>query len=275
MGQPGYDRFSSHDGTSLAYRVNGQGLPVVLVHGYTLTSTTNFATHYHGEGSGQLVAAAGPTIESALVGAGCQVVMLDSRGHGHSGRPRNSDNYSLEICADDVRALVAHVGLDRAALVGYSVGAWISCHLLADTWVSGVALCGIGSDVIEGQDPEFFGTWLATVSRCFLEDCWDDYPDFRFLRAWAQLDDSGPDFEALGMFGRGLRPIPVAVLASAPTSVPVMVLNGGADDGATDELDFARFLPGAHRAVAGQGDHINAPSDPPFHADLVRFILNL
>ena len=70
MGQPGYDRFSAHDGTSLAYRVNGQGIPVVLLHGYTLTSTTNFATHYRDRGSGQLVAAAGPTIESALSARG-------------------------------------------------------------------------------------------------------------------------------------------------------------------------------------------------------------
>jgi pimeloyl-ACP methyl ester carboxylesterase len=241
MGQPGYDRFSSHDGTLLAYRVNGQGMPVVLLHGYTLTSTTNSATHYRDQGSGQLVAAAGPTIEGALVGAGFQVVMLDSRGHGHSGRPHDRDSYSLEMCADDVRALVAHLGVDRAALVGYSVGAWISCHLLADTWVFGAALCGIHSRVVEGQHPEF-GTWMATMSRCFLEGCWDEYPDFQILRAWAQLDGSGPDFEALGMFARGLRPIPAAILASAPASVPVMVLNGGADDGATDELDFARFV---------------------------------
>jgi pimeloyl-ACP methyl ester carboxylesterase len=275
MGQPDYDRFSSRDGTSLAYRVSGQGTPVVLVHGYTLTSTTNFATHYRDDGSCQLVAADGPTVESALVGAGCRVVMLDMRGHGHSGRPRDSDSYSLEICADDVRALVTHVGLDRAALIGYSVGAWISCHLLADPWVSGAALCGIGSHAIEGQDPEFFGTWLATGSRCFLEGCWDEYPDLQILRMWAQLDDSGPDFEALGMFARGLRPIPVAVLASAPTSAPVMILNGGADECATDELDFARFLPGADRVVAGQGRHGNATSDPLFHAELTRFILSL
>ena len=98
MGQPGYDRFSAHDGTSLAYRVNGHGIPVVLLHGYTLTSTINFATHYRDQGSGQLVAAAGPTIESALVGAGFQVVMLDCRGHGHSGRPHDRDSYSLEMC---------------------------------------------------------------------------------------------------------------------------------------------------------------------------------
>ena len=75
------------------------------------------------------------------------------------------------------------------------------------------------------------------------------------------------------MFALGLRPIPAAVLSSA--SVPVMVLNGGADDGATDELDFARFLPGARRVVAGQGHHGNAPSDPLFHAELVRFVLSL
>jgi len=77
------------------------------------------------------------------------------------------------------------------------------------------------------------------------------------------------------MFALGLRPIPAAVLSSAPASVPVMVLNGGADDGAAAELDFARFLPGARRVVVGQGHHGNAPSDPLFHAELVRFVRSL
>lgn len=272
MGQPGYDRFSSNDGTSLAYRVNGAGPPVVLVHGYTVTSTTNFATHYRDDGAGQLVAAAGPTIETALIGAGCQVIMLDLRGHGHSARPHDPDSYSLEICADDVRALVTQLGLHRAALAGYSIGAWISCHLLADSWVSAAALCGFGAAAVEGQDPEF-DAYMATVSKCFLEGCWDDYPDHQIHRAWAQLDDSSPDFEALGLFARGTRPIPARVLATAPASLPVMILNGGADYDAGDEEDLARLIPAARWAVAGQGHHGIAPSDPLFHAELVRFLL--
>jgi pimeloyl-ACP methyl ester carboxylesterase len=265
-----YEKFSSHDGTSIAYRVSGEGQPVVLVHGYTVTSTVNFATHYSDDGSGRLAEADGPTVESALVDAGCEVTMLDLRGHGRSDRPNDAGRYSMQRFADDVRALVSHVGIGQAALVGYSFGASISCHLLADSWVSRAALCGMPSDNVEGEDPEFY-TDRSILAECFLHDRWDDHPDYKVMREFARLDASGPDFTALGLVAaHALRPIPVAILASA--SLPVLVLNGGADTGAANDHDLSRFIPGARRVVAGTGHHGNAPSDPKFQAEIVRFV---
>jgi pimeloyl-ACP methyl ester carboxylesterase len=272
MAQPAYDRFTSSDGLSLAYRVSGEGAPVVLVHGYTVTSTTNFATHYRDDGSGRLVQADGPTIESALAAAGCQVAMLDLRGHGHSDRPHDADRYRIEAFADDVRALVSHLGISHAALIGYSFGSWISCRLLSDPWVSRAVLCGVASNSVAGEDPEFEAT-NAIMAECFLHDRWDEHPDYKTLRAWARLDRSGPDFIALGLVAaNALRAVPAATLASA--SAPVLVLNGGSDDGAADDKDLSRFIPGARRVVAGNSHHGNAPSDPLFQAELVRFVLN-
>lgn len=272
MARPAYQRFTASDGVSLAYRVSGEGAPVVLVHGYTVTSTTNFATHYGGDGSGRLVETDGPTIEGALAAAGFQVAMLDLRGHGHSDRPHEADRYSMDIYADDVRALVSHLGISRAALIGYSFGAWISCRLLSDPWVSRAALCGIASDCVAGEDPEF-DTWTAIMAECFLHDRWDEHPDYKSLRAWARLHGSDPDFLALGLVAaHALRAVPAATLASA--SLPVLVLNGGTDGGAADDQDLSRFIPGARRVVAGDGHHGNAPSDPLFQTELVRFVLD-
>jgi pimeloyl-ACP methyl ester carboxylesterase len=271
MALASYDRFTSHDGTSLAYRVSGEGTPVVLVHGYTVTSTTNFATHYADNGSGRLVEADGPTIESALLEAGCQVAMLDLRGHGHSDRPHEADRYSMEIFTDDVRAFVLHLGISQAAVIGYSFGSMISCHLLTDPWVSRAALGGISSANVAGEDPEFEAE-RAIMAECFLHGTWDKHPDYKQNRAWARLGSSDPDFTALGLVAaNALSPVPAAVLAAA--SKPVLVLNGGTDHGAADDHDLSRFIPGARRAVAGNGHHGNAPSDPLFQAELVRFVL--
>lgn len=270
MAQPPYDRFQSADGVSIAYRVSGHGVPVIAVHGYTVTSTTNLASHYRYDGSGRLVEAPGPTIESALTDAGAQVVMLDLRGHGHSARPHEAGSYGLDKCADDVRSLVAHLGLEKAALVGYSMGAWICCHLLSDPWVSKAALCGVGTFYVEGQWPDF-DSEVAALSKCFLDDQWDNRPDLNFYRACAELDHCGPDFTALGLFAAAARPVPRSMLA-APSSVPVMVLNGGADWGADPGDDLTRFIPGACRVVAGDSHHGTAPSDPRFQTELVRFI---
>ena len=106
-----YDSFTSHDGLPIAYRVSGSGPPVVLIHGHSLTSTINFATHYTRREDGQVEATAGPTIESALVDAGFEVVMFDLRRHGDFAKPHDPSRYSMDAHVGDVRALVEHLSL--------------------------------------------------------------------------------------------------------------------------------------------------------------------
>jgi hypothetical protein len=151
------------------------------------------------------------------------------------------------------------------------MGAWIGCHLLSDPWVSKAALCGVGTFYVEGQRPDF-DSEMAALSECFLDGRWDDHPDLKVFRVFAELDHRGPDFTALGLFTAAARPIPLSMLA-APNTPPVMVLNGGADMGADPGDDLTRFIPGAHRIVVGDSHHGTAPSDPRFQAELVRFIV--
>jgi pimeloyl-ACP methyl ester carboxylesterase len=263
MPQPAYDHFTSHDGLTIAYRVSGHGRPVVLLHGFTVTSTVNFATHYAYADDGGLEATAGPTVESALLDAGFQVVMYDLRGHGHSGKPHDPGRYSMDAHVGDVQALAGHLALDRLALVGYSLGSMIAGRLLGSSWVSAAALCGVDSSFVEGEDDlQFMADW----ARCFSEGCWDDYPELRFGRTWAELSGN-TDFMALAAVARGVRGIPKEILSAA--TMPVLVLNGGADGGAAD---FTPFVRGARCAVAGQGDHSTAFSDPLFHSELASFL---
>jgi pimeloyl-ACP methyl ester carboxylesterase len=263
-----YDSFTSHDGLPIAYRVNGSGRPVVLIHGYSVTSTVNFATHYTRREDGQMQATAGPTIESALLDAGFQAVMFDLRGHGHSAKPHDPSRYSMDAHVGDVTALVEHLSLDRPAVVGYSLGAMIAGRLLTASWVATAALCGAASDHVEGEDQPLLDA-LAIGAQCFIEGCWDDHPDLGYLRMWATLDPN-PDFLALAEAGRGARGTPKEILKAA--TMPVLILNGPGDESATHEYDLSPFIPGARRAVAGDGDHGTAPSDPLFQAELVRFL---
>lgn len=267
MPEPAYDHFTTHDGLPIAYRVSGHGRPVVLIHGGTVTSTVNYATHSAFDGDGRLVTADGPTVESALLDAGFQVVMYDLRGHGHSAKPHDPASCTMDAHVGDVQALVGHLSLDRPAVVGYSLGAMIAGRLLGSSWVSAAALCGTGSFHVEGDDDL---AWWADLARCFSEGCWDEYPDLGILRSTAELSGNH-DFTALSAVVRGVRGIPKAVLSAA--TMPVLVLNGGADDGAADEYDLTPFVPGARRAVAGDGDHMIAPSDPLFHSALTSFLL--
>jgi pimeloyl-ACP methyl ester carboxylesterase len=267
MPGPAYDHFTTHDGLPIAYRVSGHGRPVVLIHGYTVTSTVNFATHYAFADGGGLEAAAGPTVESALRDAGFQVVLYDLRGHGRSAKPHDPACYSMDAHVGDVKALVKHLSLDCPALVGYSLGSMIAARLLGFRWVSAAVLCGTGSYFVEGEEDLEDG-W-ADVARCFSEGCWDDYPDLKIFRTWAELGED-PDFLALAAVGRSVRGMPKEILSA--TTMPVLVLNGGADDGASDQFDLTRFVPAARRAVAGTGDHSVAPSDPLFQSEIASFL---
>jgi pimeloyl-ACP methyl ester carboxylesterase len=265
-----YETFASHDGVSIAFRTSGEGPPVVLVHGYTVTSTVNFATHYSESETGRVVPGAGPTVETALVDAGHRVVLYDLRGHGHSGKPHDVDSYSFDAHVGDLRDVIDQLGLEAPALVGYSLGAMIAAHVLCETTFSRVALCGVGSLHIAGEPgSERLDEMSTVVADCFLNDAWQEHPEAKPYRAFARLGES-PDFLALGAAGRALRSVPKELVEDP--KVPVLVLNGGRDLGADEQYDLARLIPGALGVVAGGGDHGSAPSDPAFQQALVSFL---
>ena len=141
----------------------------------------------------------------------------------------------------------------------------IAGRLLSLPWVSAAALCGTGSHFVEGELD--LAGW-ADIARCFSEGCWGDYPDLEGYRSLAEL--FGADFIALGAVARGMRGIPKDILSAV--TMPVLVLNGGADRGGADEHDLTPFVSGARRAVAGDGDHLTAFSDPLFHSELASFL---
>lgn len=55
-----------------------------------------------------------------------QVLVLDHRGHGRSEAPRDRSAYGVPRMADDVEALIAHVGFERYHLAGHSMGGAIA-----------------------------------------------------------------------------------------------------------------------------------------------------
>lgn len=90
----------SADGTSIAWSSNGDGPPVVLVHGITESAAT-FA----------------PVTDR--LSDSHRVITLDLRGHGESGR---ASAYDLGAMAGDVAAVIAASGIERPHLVGHSLG---------------------------------------------------------------------------------------------------------------------------------------------------------
>ncbi len=101
-------------GVSLDVQVAGEGRPVVLVHGFPDTQ--------------RLWSKQVP----ALVDAGFQVITYDQRGYGASDKPEGVDAYSIPFLAIDLTAILDHLGLEKAHLVGHDWGAavvWATASL--------------------------------------------------------------------------------------------------------------------------------------------------
>ena len=105
----------SHDGYAIYYEVHGTGAPVVLLHGMSMSFTGSYRTFGWVDW---------------LVDHGLQAVAMDFRGHGRSDKPHQVSAYGSSALGGDVLALLDHLGIEKAALVGYSHGSVIALHLL-------------------------------------------------------------------------------------------------------------------------------------------------
>lgn len=120
------DEFDSK-GVTIHYTVQGHGKPVVLVHGLYSSGWINW----------QMPGTA------AKLAKNFQVITLDNRGHGQSGKPTADDQYGTQMCEDVVR-LLDHLHIKKASVVGYSLGGFIVMKLLTmhPERIESAALCG-------------------------------------------------------------------------------------------------------------------------------------
>ena len=106
------DKYFDADGVRLRYTDQGRGEPVVLVHGFT-----NTAEIWSANGIVQDLS------------RDHRVITFDMRGHGKSDKPHDPAKYGHEMGLDIVR-LLDHLGIQRAHIVGYSMGGHITSQLL-------------------------------------------------------------------------------------------------------------------------------------------------
>ena len=106
---------SFHNGNvEIAYLDEGEGDPIVLVHGFASTGNVNWVY---------------PAWVSELQKNGRRVIALDNRGHGDSAKLYDAEAYDIPVMAGDVSALMDHLELDRADIMGYSLGARMTAWL--------------------------------------------------------------------------------------------------------------------------------------------------
>jgi len=245
----------NHDDVKIAFLDEGEGEPVVLVHGFASNKEVNWVA---------------PGWVSTLKRAGRRVIALDNRGHGASSKLYDPAAYHSAIMADDVRALIDHLGLPRADVMGYSMGARNTAFLaLANPeHVRSAVLGGVGGHLVGGVglQPDAIARALEAPSLADVTD-----PAARLFRAFAEQTKS--DLRALAACMRGSRQ-PLERQALACMAVRVLVAAGTKDAVAGAPEALAALIPGAEVLPIPDRDHMLAVGDRVFKAGVLEFLSN-
>jgi pimeloyl-ACP methyl ester carboxylesterase len=239
------------NGVKIHYEDRGSGDPVVLAHGFASNAEHNW----------------GLTGWYKTLTPDYRAIALDCRGHGQSDKPRDVKAYAGTIMEDDVVGLMSHLGIERALLMGYSMGGRISMGLLArhPQRFRAVVLGGIGAGM-GVADPAARKPIVAAL----LSDDSSKVTDqrARLFRDFAQANKN--DLKALAACMAADRE-PIAASAFTNNKVPVLVAVGTRDELVVKPEDITIMIPGAKLLKLEGRDHLNAPGDKAYHQAVVRF----
>lgn len=242
----------SHEGIDLAYRESGAGDPVILVHGFGSTKETNWEITGWTE---------------TLNRAGYRTVAFDHRGHGASSKPHDPALYGDRTMSGDVLGLMDHLGIERALLMGYSMGAYISvtCLERAPERFAGCVLGGIGHKSLAGGTAH-----SARIVAALEAEKASDIDDALAKPYRVFADRQKADRVALAACMRFQRP-PFTDRGLEKIAVPVLVATGTDDGGMGDPSAFAAlFAQGESVDIPGR-DHMRATGDPVFKEAVLAF----
>jgi len=241
-----------HGPVEIAYLDEGEGDPVVLVHGFASTKEVNWVQ---------------PGWVAALKGAGRRAIALDNRGHGGSSKLYEPADYHTTKLAGDVSALIDHLGLGRVDVVGYSMGARIAAFLAFEhpAQVRSIVLGGLGMHLIDGVGlPESIAEALEVPSLDAVAD-----PQGRMFRAFAEQTKS--DRRALAACIRGSRQTLMRE-QTASIGMPTLIAVGAKDTIAGSAEALAALMPRARALPIPDRDHMLAVGDKVFKAGVLEFL---
>lgn len=242
-----YDyRFVESPGARIAYTDYGAGVPVILLHG--------LSGDYE-RGLGKL----GDALSSEF-----RVIGIDQRGHGRSGKPHELSAYGQPM-ADDVLRVMEQLHIQKAHVVGHSMGGVVALHLAAthpDRFYSAVT---VGNGLFTHGELSLIG-WL--IKGQF---------------AWWQLKEfvgtgngelSGvTDREAPVLAARALNALSITEQQAAAMKVPLLAMRGGPKDDPRDTVErLAAVNPAVKMIRVESEDHVSMLSCAAFLSAVREFL---
>lgn len=242
----------SSDGVEIAYLDAGAGDPILLIHGFASNSTVNWVD------TGWV---------RTLTAAGYRVLAIDNRGHGKSAKLHDPKDYGGPLMAEDARRLLDHLGLARADVMGYSMGARIAAFLTINhpERVRSAVFAGLGINMVRGMAGT--GPIAAALEAPSIKDVTN--PTARTFRAFAEQTKG--DLKALAACIRSSRE-PITAEALGGIRTPVLVAVGTLDVIGGSARELAMLIPGAAALEIADRDHMRAVGDRAYMDGVLAFL---
>jgi pimeloyl-ACP methyl ester carboxylesterase len=251
MIEPLKPHFFSHNGVQLAYYDEGQGFPLLLIHGFASNAHVNWVH------TGWF---------AALTKAGFRVIAIDNRGHGASQKLYETQDYPLATMAADAAALLMHLQIAKAHVMGYSMGARITSFLCLNhaQLVQSAVISGMGIRLIAGVGT---GEEIAVALEApSVNDVTEKHG--RMFRLFAEHTQS--DLKALAACVRGSRNR-LSEEQAAQLHTNILVVVGTKDEIAGDGQALVDLLPHAKLIALEGKNHMNAVGDLQFKREVIAF----
>jgi pimeloyl-ACP methyl ester carboxylesterase len=240
------------DGVRIAYIDEGEGEPVLLIHGFASNVATNWID---------------PQWVRTLVQSGRRVIAYDNRGHGQSEKLYAPEAYGAPIMAEDARRLLDHLGVEQVDVIGYSMGARIGAFLVFahPERVRSVVFGGLGINMVRGMVGS--GPLAKALEAPRIEDVTNETA--RSFRAFAEQTKS--DLKALAACMRGPRER-ITAERLAEIAVPTLVAVGSDDVIGGSGAALAELIPDAQFLDIAGSDHMKAVGDARFKQGVLGFL---
>ena len=264
------DKFFDSNGVRIHYIEEGTGLPIVLVHG----RGGNFQTW--------ITSGVFPNLAKDY-----RVIAMDCRGHGLSGKPHDSQQYGTEMAMDIVR-LLNHLGINKAHIVGYSMGAMITSKLLTlhpERFLTATLGGGAGRLHWTTQDAELFEREAAETERLGFSPTLTfrsappnaPKPTEEEIKTRSAVALANPDQDrfALAATIRSFREQVISPAQAAAVKVPTLGIAGSEDPQLLGLKDLKRIRPSLKLIIIESATHgglRGAQSRPEFVAAIREFI---
>jgi pimeloyl-ACP methyl ester carboxylesterase len=242
---------TANDGVRLAYETVGTGNPIVLVHGFASDRNQNWKNVGWYE---------------TLTDAGYQVTAMDCRGHGESDKPHDDASYGDKMVADILSVMDA-AGIERADLMGYSMGGILTVGLLMTHPgpIRRAIAAGIGETYFATRSHR---AGIANALRAPDPSTITD-PTQKAFRAFAS--QGGKDILALAACMSADRTM-YAKEQLVRCTTPVLVVDGDKDTQAGSPEPLARAFANGRAVTIPGRDHMTAVGDRVYKQAVIEFL---